>query len=79
MLYSFKNRNTIHQTRKCTRCGLEYEFKGVGCPYCKGKTKEQIITDIHIPHAKQLNETSTIGRYFIYLVIVLACLLPILW
>jgi uncharacterized Zn finger protein (UPF0148 family) len=61
------------------KCGLEYKEGEIICPYCKGKTNAQIIRDIHIPHSEQLEETSKVGRYFIYITIILACLLITIW
>jgi len=65
-------------TCKCKRCGMEYKESEYKCPYCIGKNKEQIIRDIHIPHSKQLKKTSSIGRMFFYLAIMVGCLLLVI-
>lgn len=62
-------------TRKCTRCGMEFKESEYKCPYCTGKNNDQIIRDIHIPHSKQLEKTSSTGRQFLYLAIIIGCLL----
>jgi hypothetical protein len=63
------------QTCKCMKCGLEYKKSDLHCPYCVGKSNAQIITDIHIPYSEQLKNTSSLGRQFIYLAIIICCLL----
>lgn len=62
-------------TLKCTKCGLLYKVSYSICPHCAGKNKAQIIRDVHIPHAKQLREAAGIGRVFIYLGIIIACII----
>jgi len=62
-------------TSKCKKCGLEYKTLECICPHCAGKTNAQIIRDLHIPHSKQQEENASLGRQFIYIVIIIACLL----
>ncbi len=66
-------------TCKCQKCGMEYKESEYSCPYCTGKTNAEIIRDIHIPHSEQLEKTSSIGRLFIYITIILACLSLVLF
>jgi hypothetical protein len=54
---------------------MEYKESEYKCPYCVGKNNGQIIRDIHIPHSKQLEKTSSTGRTFLYLAIIVGCLL----
>jgi uncharacterized protein YbaR (Trm112 family) len=64
---------------KCNRCGLEYKIEDLVCPYCKGKTNAEIIRDVHFPHSEQIEETTKLGRYFIYITIILGCLFLLLF
>ena len=66
-------------TCKCMRCGLKYKESEYTCPHCAGKTNAEIIRDIHIPHSKQLEKTSSIGRQFFYIAIIITCVLLVLF
>ena len=63
---------------QCQRCGMQYKESELACPHCRGKTSAEIIRDIHIPHAERLEKTGSIGRVFIYLAIITACLFLLL-
>jgi len=66
---------TREPSKKCMRCGLEYKVSEGICPHCVGKSNAQIIKEVHIPHAKELEQTTRKGRYFIYLFVITLCLL----
>ena len=65
-------------TCKCMKCGMEYKESEYNCPYCVGKTNAQIVRDIHIPHSEQLEKTSSIGRQFFYVAVIIGCLLLVI-
>ena len=62
-------------TCKCMKCGLEYKESDYTCPHCAGKSRSQIIRDVHIPHSQQLNKIASIGRQFIYISIIIGFVL----
>jgi len=55
----------INNTKKCTRCGLQYPIKEDACAHCKDLT-DQEVEELLSKLKEEHEGNSNIGKFFIY-------------